>query len=191
MELITYSIENKNTFWVHLGFQICKLRIDLDNIYTNIGEFNFPQTHKFSKLFFSHIYPKKIIAHIISSLILILTEDYHNTLSDIQYNEQNIPFINIFLSITKFFVPEYNYTKNNSTIKQKSITTADFIFIQETFDKFEQLLIFITQEIISNSNCSQSLNSSKYKTKLYSDIKIINKKIIRLRNHSSQIDIRY
>ena len=55
MELISYSIENKNIFWVHLGFQVCKLSIDLDKIYTNIGKFNFYKTNRESKLFFSYI----------------------------------------------------------------------------------------------------------------------------------------
>ena len=32
MELITYTIENKNNFWVHLGYHICKLRVDFDKM---------------------------------------------------------------------------------------------------------------------------------------------------------------
>ena len=168
---------------------MCKLTIDLDKIYTNIGEFNFYQTNIASKLFFSYIHKTihKHFSYIRSSIDSILREDYDSTLFDIRYNEQNIPFGEIFFSITKFFVSEYNYIKIYSKKKQKSITNTDFIFIQETFDKIEQLLIFITREIIFNS---QSLYSSHLKIRLASYIKKLNRTIIILRKYSLDIDIR-
>ena len=195
MELISYSIENKNIFWVHLGFQVCKLSIDLDKIYTNIGKFNFYKTNRESKLFFSYIrnINYKNFLHVGSSLDSILNEDYDRMLLDIQYNEKSIPIIDIFLSITKFFVPEYNYTIIYSIKKQKSITNTDFMFIQETFDKIEQVLNFITQEIVYNSQCSprsENVYSYASKLKLASYIKKFNRKIIRLRKYLLEIEIR-
>ena len=47
MELKPYSAETKDNFWISIGYHICKLRVDFDRIYTNIGEYNFYETaHK-------------------------------------------------------------------------------------------------------------------------------------------------
>jgi hypothetical protein len=55
MELKNYSAETKDNFWISIGYHICKLRVDLDRIYTNIGEYNFYQTDRMRKLFFYYI----------------------------------------------------------------------------------------------------------------------------------------
>jgi hypothetical protein len=36
MELKPYSAENKDYFWISIGYNICKLRVDLDEISIHI-----------------------------------------------------------------------------------------------------------------------------------------------------------
>ena len=187
MELITYSIENKNTFWIHLGYHICKLRVDFDKIYTNIGEYNFPKTNRYFGLFFYYIRPDNIFSNMNRYLNNILNEEYRFT-EYIQYNEQNINTRSIFYNITEFIYPEYNYTKIYRKKNYKTITNDDFIFIEETFDKFKQILNFITNEIIYKELDNKYCKEEKIKL-----TKIINKthnKINRLRNYLSEIIIR-
>ena len=187
MELITYSIENKNTFWIYLGFNICKLRLDLDKIYTNIGEYNFPKTNRYFGLFFYYIRPDNMLSRMIYYLNAILNHDYHYK-GPIQYNEQNIQIGSVFFSITKFISPEYNYTKIYRKKNYKSITNDDFIFIQETFDNFKKILNFITNEVTSKE--LDNLYCTEEKIKLKKVINKIHNKINRLRNYLSEIVIR-
>ena len=78
MELIAYSIENKNTFWVHLGYNICKLRVDFDKIYTNIGEYNFYETNRMRQLVFYYIQPDRILSRLITHLSRVMRRlDYN------------------------------------------------------------------------------------------------------------------
>ena len=168
MELVVYTIENKNTFWIHLGFHICKLRLDLDRIYTNIGKYNFPQTNRYFGLFFYYVNPDKMFSHMIQFLNSILNADYYHA-DHIQYNEQNIRTNTVFFFITKFISPEYNYTKIYRKKNYKSITRDDFIFIQETFDNFKQILNFITTEVIfkdlDNLYCMEEKKKAKKRNK--------------------------
>lgn len=187
MELITYSIENKNTFWVHLGYQICKLRIDFDKIYTNIGEYNFPKTNRYYGLVFYYIHPDNMLSRIVRNLNDILNAEYRFT-ETIQYNEQNIKTNTIFYNITEFILPEYNYTKIYRKKNYKSITRDDFIFIQETFDNFKEILNFITIEIISKK--LDNIYCNEEKLKLNKEINKANNRINRLRNYLSEIAIR-
>ena len=181
MELINYTIENKNIFWIHLGYHICKLRVDFDNIYTNIGEYNFPKTNRYFVLFFYYIRPDNIFSHMIHYLNNILNAEYRFT-EYIQYNEQNINTRTIFYNITDFISPEYNYTKIYRKKNYKSITNDDLIFIQKTFDNYKHILNFITNEVIKY--CTEE------KIKLTQIINKIHNKINRLRNYLSEIIIR-
>ena len=187
MELIAYSIENKNTFWVHLGYNICKLRVDFDKIYTNIGEYNFPKTNRYFGLFFYYVRPDNIFSHMIHYLNNILNKEYRFT-EYIQYNEQNINTRSVFYNITEFILPEYNYTKIYRKQNYKSITRDDFIFIQETFDNFKQILDFITIEVISRE--LDNIYCMEEKIKLHNEINKSHNRINRLRNYLSEIVIR-
>ena len=187
MELITYTIENKNTFWVHLGYNIYKLRVEFDKIYTNIGEYNFPKTNRYFGLFFYHIRPDNIFSHMIHYLNNILNKEYRST-EYIQYNEQNINTRTVFYNITDFISHEYNYTKIYRKQNYKSITRDDFIFIQETFDKFKNILNFITIEVISRE--LDNIYFMEEKIKLHREINKCHNIINRLRNYLSEITIR-
>ena len=78
MELITYSEENKNNFWIAIGYNICKLRIDFDRIYTNIGEYNFYETNRMRQLVFYYIQPDRILSRLITHLSRVMRRlDYN------------------------------------------------------------------------------------------------------------------
>jgi len=184
MELITYSVNNKNIFWIHLRFHISKLRLDLDKIYTNIGKLNFYPTNRCFQLFFFYIEPSNSLERITYFLNDILRADYHYTEDTIQYTDDS-ESIQINYG---FFNNEYNYTKLTSTTKYKSITLNDIIFIKETFDNFKQILNFITNEIVSkeldNSHCTEE------KIKLKKQINKLVNKINRLENYLTEIPTR-
>ena len=187
MELITYSIENKNTFWIHLGYNICKLRIDLDRIYINIGKYNFPKTNRYYGLVFYYINPDNMLSRTTNFLNSILNAEYRFA-DYIQYNEQNIKTNTVFYNITEFILPEYNYIKIYRKQNYKSITRDDFIFIQETFDKFKNILNFITIEVISRK--LDNIYFMEEKIKLHREINKCHNRINRLRNYLSEIIIR-
>ena len=95
MELITYSEENKDTFWIAIGYHICKLRIDFDRIYTNIGEYNFYETNRMRQLVFYYIQPDRILSRLITHLSRVMRR--------LDYNYEYIPkyifrpFIRLYL----------------------------------------------------------------------------------------------
>ncbi len=72
MELIKYSEENKDNFWIAIGYNICKLRIDFDRIYTNIGEYNFYETNRMRQLVFYYIQPDRILSRLITHLSRVM-----------------------------------------------------------------------------------------------------------------------
>lgn len=37
MELVNYSPKNKDAFWISIGYNICKLKVDFEKIFVNIG----------------------------------------------------------------------------------------------------------------------------------------------------------
>ncbi len=104
MELNPYSAETKDNFWISIGYHICKLRVNFDRIYTNIGEYNFYKTDRMRKLFFYYIQPDRILSRIITYLSRVIHSlDYNNVSGDI-----SIPIQSIFFKLA----PDYNYTKN-------------------------------------------------------------------------------
>ena len=117
----------------------------------------------------------------------ILNKEYRST-EYIQYNEQNINTRTVFYNITDFIFPEYNYTKIYRKQNYKSITSDDFIFIQETFDKFKNILNFITIEVISRE--LDNIYFMEEKIKLHREINKCHNRINRLRNYLSEITIR-
>ena len=103
MELLSYSEENKNNFWISIGYHICKLRIDFDRIYTNIGEYNFYETGRIRQLIFYYIQPDRILSRLITHLSRVMYSlDYNNVSSDI-----SIPIESIFFKAAS----DYTYTK--------------------------------------------------------------------------------
>jgi hypothetical protein len=127
MELNPYSVETKDNFWISIGYHICKLRVDLDRIYTNIGEYNFYQTDRMRKLVFYYIQPDRILSRLITHLSRVMHRlDYNNVSGDI-----SIPIQSIFFKLA----PDYIYKK------RKTMT-----FIHETFNNFSKLLNYITNE---------------------------------------------
>ena len=95
MELITYSAENNDNFWIAIGYHICKLRIDFDRIYTNIGEYNFYETNRMRQLVFYYIQPDRILSRLITHLSRVMRR--------LDYNYEYIPkyifrpFIRLYL----------------------------------------------------------------------------------------------
>ena len=103
MELKPYSAETKDNFWISIGYHICKLRVDLDRIYTNIGEYNFYETSRIRQLIFYYIHPDRILSRLITHLSRVMHSlDYNNQSGDI-----SIPIQSIFFKLA----PDYTYTK--------------------------------------------------------------------------------
>ena len=139
MELKPYSAETKDNFWISIGYHICKLRVDFDRIYTNIGEYNFYETGRIRQLIFYYIHPDQILSRLITHLSRVMHSlDYNNeSTSHIESGDISIPIQSIFFKLA----PDYTYTKLYSTKKSKTMT-----FIHETFDNFEKLLNYIANE---------------------------------------------
>ena len=118
MELKPYSAETKDNFWISIGYHICKLRVDFDRIYTNIGEYNFYETNRMRQLVFYYIQPDRILSRLITHLSRVMRR--------LDYNYEYSQSIYFDLS------SDYTYTKMyNSTKKRKSITSEDLKFINE------------------------------------------------------------
>lgn len=188
MELIKYSPENKDTFWISIGYHICKLRIDFDRIYTNIGEYNFYDTNRMRQLVFYYIQPDRILSRLITHISRVMHRlDYNNEYtSSIQYGEINIPIQSIYFNM----LSDYTYTKLYCTKKSKSITTDDLTFIQETFDNFEKLLNYITNENKFKKTFVEDDNDFRELTKLEQIVQKLQKRIYRLRKYILEIPIR-
>ena len=173
MELKPYSAETKDNFWISIGYHICKLRVDFDRIYTNIGEYNFYETGRIRQLIFYYIQPDRILSRLITHLSRVMHSlDYNNVSGDI-----SIPIENIFFKAA----PDYTYTKlYNSRKKSKTMT-----FIHETFDNFEKLLNYITNEdkfMKGQYNFTQLV-------KLEQIVRKLQKRIYRLKNYILEIPV--
>jgi hypothetical protein len=108
MELKPYSAEIKDNFWISIGYNICKLRVDFDRIYTNIGEYNFYETGRIRQLIFYYIHPEQILSRLITHLSRVMHSlDYNNQSGDI-----SIPIQSIFFKLA----PDYTYTKLYNSI---------------------------------------------------------------------------
>jgi hypothetical protein len=177
MELIKYSEENKNNFWIAIGYHICKLRIDFDRIYTNIGEYNFYETNRMRQLVFYYIQPDRILSRLITHLSRVMRR--------LDYNYEYIQSIYFDLS------SDYTYTKiYNSTKKRKSITNEDLTFINETFDNFEKLLHYIANEDKFKKTFVEDKNDFIELTKLEQIVRKLQKIIYRLKKYILEIQIR-
>lgn len=188
MELKTYLEENKDNFWISIGYHICKLRIDFDRIYTNIGEYNFYETNRMRQIVFYYIQPDRILSRLITHLSRVMyCLDYNNEYtSRIQYGEITIPSQSIYFDL----LSDYTYTKLYCTKKSKTITNEDLIFIHETFDNFEKLLYYITNE----NKFKKTFVENKYDfiqlTKLEQIVRKLQKRIYRLKKYILEIPIK-
>ena len=176
MELIKYSEENKNNFWIAIGYHICKLRIDFDRIYTNIGEYNFYETNRMRQLVFYYIQPDRILSRLITHLSRVMRR--------LDYNYEYIQSIYFDLS------SDYTYTKLYCTKKRKSITNDDLTFINETFDNFSKLLNYITNENKFKKTFVKDKNDFIELTKLEQIVLKLQKRIYRLKKYILEIPIR-
>ena len=189
MELLSYSEENKDNFWISIGYNICKLRIDFDRIYTNIGEYNFYETNRMRQLVFYYIQPDRILSRLITHLSRVMRRlDYNNQYTSyIQYGEITIPSQSIYFDLSS----DYTYTKMyNSTKKKKSITNDDLTFINETFDNFEKLLNYIANEDKFKKTFIEDKNDFIELTKLEQIVLKLQKRIYRLKKYILEIPIR-
>ena len=177
MELITYSAENNDNFWIAIGYHICKLRIDFDRIYTNIGEYNFYETNRMRQLVFYYIQPDRILSRLITHLSRVMRRlDYNYEYSQSIYFD---------------LLSDYTYTKMyNSTKKRKSITSEDLKFINETFDNFEKLLNYIANENKFKKTFVEDKNDFIELTKLEQIVLKLQKRIYRLKKYILEIPIR-
>ena len=107
MELITYSAENNDNFWIAIGYHICKLRIDFDRIYTNIGEYNFYETNRMRQLVFYYIQPDRILSRLITHLSRVMRRLEYS--SSIQYGEITIPSESIYFDMLSDYTYTYKY----------------------------------------------------------------------------------
>ena len=182
MELKPYSAETKDNFWISIGYHICKLRVDFDRIYTNIGEYNFYETGRIRQLIFYYIHPDQILSRLITHLSRVMHSlDYNNVFGDI-----SIPIENIFFKLA----PDYTYTKLfNSTKKSKTITNEDLIFIHETFDNFEKLLHYIANEDKFKKTFAKGQYNFTQLVKLEQIVRKLQKRIYRLKNYTLEIPI--
>lgn len=183
MELKPYSAETKDNFWISIGYHICKLRVDFDRIYTNIGEYNFYETGRIRQLIFYYIQPDRILSRLITHLSRVMHSlDYNN-----QSGEISIPIENIFFKAA----PDYTYTKLfNSTKKSKTMTNEDLIFIHETFDNFEKLLNYITNEDkFKKTFVTKGQYDFMQLVKLEQIVRKLQKRIYRLKNYLLEIPI--
>jgi len=176
MELIKYSEENKDNFWIAIGYHICKLRIDFDRIYTNIGEYNFYETNRMRQLVFYYIQPDRILSRLITHLSRVMRR--------LDYNYEYIQSIYFDLS------SDYTYTKLYCTKKRKSITNEDLTFINETFDNFEKLLNYIANEDKFKKTFVEDKNDFIELTKLEQIVRKLQKIIYRLKKYILEIQIR-
>lgn len=189
MELLSYSEENKDNFWISIGYNICKLRIDFDRIYTNIGEYNFYETNRIRQLVFYYIHPDRILSRLITHLSRVMLRlDYNNQYTSyIQYGEITIPSQSIYFDLSS----DYTYTKMyNSTKKRKSITNDDLTFINETFDNFSKLLNYITNENKFKKIFVKDKNDFIELTKLEQIVRKLQNRIYRLKKYILEIPIR-
>ena len=109
MELIIYSEENKNTFWIAIGYHICKLRIDFDRIYTNIGEYNFYETNRIRQFVFYYIQPDRILSRLITHLSRVMRRLEYS--SSIQYGEITIQSESIYFDLLSDYTYTYKYQR--------------------------------------------------------------------------------
>ena len=179
MELKPYSAETKDNFWISIGYHICKLRVDFDRIYTNIGEYNFYETGRIRQLVFYYIQPDRILSRLITHLSRVMHSlDYNNQSGDI-----SIPIQSIFFKLA----PDYTYKKMiNSTKKSKTMTNEDLIFIHETFDNFSKLLNYIANE----DKFTKGQYDFMQLVKLEQIVRKLQKRIYRLKNYILEIPIR-
>ena len=177
MELKPYSAETKDNFWISIGYHICKLRVDFDRIYTNIGEYNFYETGRIRQLIFYYIHPEQILSRLITHLSRVMHSlDYNNLSGDI-----SIPIQSIFFKLA----PDYTYTKLYSTKKSKTMT-----FIHETFDNFEKLLNYIANEDkFKKTFVTKGQYNFMQLVKLEQIIRKLQKRIYRLKNYILEIPI--
>ena len=184
MELKPYSAETKDNFWISIGYHICKLRIDFDRIYTNIGEYNFYETNRMRQLVFYYIQPDRILSRLITHLSRVMRRLEYS--SSIQYGEITIPSESIYFDM----LSDYTYTKLYCTKKRKSITSEDLKFINETFDNFEKLLNYIINEDKFKKTSIEDKNDFIQLTKLEQIVRKLQKRIYRLKKYILEIPIR-
>jgi hypothetical protein len=190
MELKPYSAETKDNFWISIGYHICKLRVDFDRIYTNIGEYNFYETGRIRQLIFYYIQPDRILSRLITHLSRVMHSlDYNNeSTSHIESGDISIPIQSIFFKAA----PDYTYTKLiNSTKKSKTMTNEDLSFIHETFDNFEKLLTYIANEDkFKKTFVAKGQYDFTQLVKLEQIVRKLQKRIYRLKNYILEIPVR-
>ena len=137
------------------------------------------ETGRIRQIIFYYIHKDQILSRLITHLSRVMHSlDYNNVSSDI-----SIPIQSIFFKLA----PDYTYTKlYNYTKKSKTMTNEDLTFIHETFDNFEKLLNYITNEdkfMKGQYNFTQLV-------KLEQIVRKLQKRIYRLKKYILEIPIR-
>lgn len=190
-ELIPYTIENQDNFWVHLGYNVNKLIIDFDIIYGNIGRYNFPKNHRIMNLVFYYLNPCEIIGKFTTKLYLFILNEYKDR-SEIIYNDtMRIPTRSFLSGLMRRFNPAYlNYPRLESKRKKKSLTTADFMFIEETFNNLENILDLVSNQDRFKKEFARDEKEFIELKEFEQIINKIHKTIERLRNYITEIPCR-
>ena len=190
MELIPYSAENKDNFWIGIGYHMCKLKVDFEKIFVNIGEYNFYKTDHFMKLVFYYTHPNNMISQLGSRIHNIMSIGDYGNGHYIKFGEVNLSTFDTCFTILKTISPDYTFTEiTNNKRKLKSITQEDLDFIIQTFNNFETLLYFILNE----HKFSIKFNQNDYDWAIKRIIKEAKKQlktITRLKNYIQEIPIR-
>ncbi len=170
-DYIEYNNENKDLFWINLGYNFSIIKNKFINIAFNLFNTRFGITNKLSKQIKKiYYYFKKIIY----SLDSIVCSKYPLPNNFIKYNDLHIPSTNIMMNILKFFdIDDLNIKFDG--IKTKTLSNSELNFIYQSISEIEISIQFIQNQNIINEHIEfkQIIKSSNKINKIIANLNFI------------------
>ncbi len=141
-DYIEYNNENKDLYWVNIGYNLNLIELKIINIFYNIFQLKYGKSYKVSKYFRNLSDDISILRMCIDTVV---QQDYHFTIFTINFEEKIIPITSIMGSI----LTHYNNPKFKtlySETRTKNISDSDRTYINNAIFELESALEFVLKQ---------------------------------------------
>ncbi len=147
---IEYNNENKDLYWVNIGYNLDVIQLKVNNIFYNIFQLKYGKSYKVSKYFFNLSDDIMMLRMCIDTVV---QQDYHHLIFAINFEEKIIPITSIMGCIlTHYGNPQFSQIFNGRT-RTKNISNNDRTYINNTLFDLESALEFILKQAKLINHC--------------------------------------
>lgn len=139
---IEYSNENKDLYWVNIGYNLNLVELKIMNIFFNVFQLKYGKSYKVSGYFRKLKYYIMILRMCIDTIV---QQDYDFSINTINFENKIIPITSIMGSILSYYEnPDFKTLHNKNKIK--NISDFERTYINNTLIELELALEFLQKQ---------------------------------------------